>query len=70
MMLVIMNKLELISVLRTIAATQNCHLTLKAASKIADWIKDGAAYDTSSYGKAASRQRRNKETIKVFLFYK
>ena len=48
-MLVIMNKLELVIVLRKIAATQNCHLTLKAASKIADWLKDGTAYDITSY---------------------
>jgi len=48
-MLVIMNKLELVIVLRKIAATQNCHLTIRAASKIADWLKDGAAYDISSY---------------------
>ena len=48
-MLVIMNKLELVRVLRRIAATQNCHLTIKAASKIADWLKDGTAYDITSY---------------------
>ena len=48
-MLVIMNKLEIVMVLRKIAATQNCHLTLKAASKIVDWLKDGTAYDITSY---------------------
>jgi len=54
-MLVIMNKLELVIVLRKIAATQNCHLTIKAASKIADWIKDGTAYDITSYLKKQDR---------------
>jgi len=48
-MLVIMNKLELAKVLRAISATQDCHLTLRAAFKIADWIKDGTAYDITSY---------------------
>jgi len=57
-MLVIMNKLELVMVLRKIAATQNCHLTIKAASKIADWIKDGTAYDITSYLKKQDRQRK------------
>ena len=55
-MLVIMNKLELVMVLRKIAATQNCHLTIKAASKIADWIKSGTAYDITSYLKKQERQ--------------
>jgi len=55
-MLVIMNKLELVMVLRKIAATQNCHLTIKAASKIADWIKDGTAYDITSYLEKQDRQ--------------
>ena len=36
MSLVIMNKLELIKTLREIASSENCHLTLRAASKIAD----------------------------------
>jgi len=49
MILVIMNKLELVRVLREIAASQNCHLTLKAASKIADWLKDGTAYNLQSW---------------------
>jgi len=44
-MLVVMNKLELVRKLRKIAASENCHLTLKAASKIADWIKGGTTYD-------------------------
>ena len=48
-MIIIMNKLELVMVLRKIAATQNCLLTIKAASKIADWLKDGTAYDITSY---------------------
>jgi len=48
-MLVIMNKLELVIVLRKIAERENCHLTLKAASKIADWLKDETAYDITSY---------------------
>lgn len=48
-MLVIMNKLELVKVLRQIAANEGCHLTLRAASKIANWLKDGTAYDISSY---------------------
>lgn len=48
-MLVIMNKLELVRTLRKIAANEDCHLTLRAASKIADWLKDGTAYDIASY---------------------
>ena len=48
-MIVIMTKLELVIVLRKIAASQDCHLTLRAASKIADWLKEGRAYDISSY---------------------
>ena len=55
-MLVIMNKLELVMALRKIAATQNCHLTIKAASKIADWLKDGTAYDITSYLEKQNRQ--------------
>lgn len=48
-MLVIMNKLELVRTLRQIAAAENCHLTLRAASKIADWLKEGTTYDITSY---------------------
>lgn len=48
-MLVIMNKLELVMTLRKIAATEDCKLTIRAASKIADWIKEGTAYDITSY---------------------
>jgi len=48
-MLVIMNKLELVRTLRQIAAVEECHLTLRAASKIAAWLKDGTAYDITSY---------------------
>ncbi len=55
-MLVIMNKLELVMALRKIAARQNCHLTIKAASKIADWIKDGTAYDITSYLRKQDRE--------------
>jgi len=55
-MLVIMNKLEIVMVLRKIAEKENCHLTIKAASKIADWIKDGTAYDITSYLKKQGRE--------------
>ena len=48
-MLVIMNKLELVRVLRQISANEGCRLTLRAASKIANWLKDGTAYDITSY---------------------
>ena len=48
-MIVIMNKLELAIVLRKIAAKENCHLTIRAAVKIANWLKDGTAYDITSY---------------------
>ena len=48
-MLVIMNKLELVIVLREIAKSEGCHLTIKAALKIANWLKDGTAYDINSY---------------------
>jgi len=48
-MLVIMNKLELVRTLRQLASTEGCHLTLRAASKIANWLKDGTAYDITSY---------------------
>lgn len=48
-MLIIMNKLELVRTLRQIAAIENCHLTLRAALKIANWLKDGTAYDITSY---------------------
>jgi len=48
-MLVIMNKLELVRTLRAIASAEDCHLTLRAASKIANWIKDGTAYNITSY---------------------
>ena len=49
MSLVIMNKLELVRTLRQIAFSQNCHLTLRAASKIVDWLKDGTAYSITSW---------------------
>lgn len=45
MALVILNKLELVRKLREIAANENCHLTLRAASKIVSWLKeDGKSY--------------------------
>ena len=47
--LVIMNKLELVRTLRKIAESEGCHLTLRAASKIANWLKEGTAYDITSY---------------------
>lgn len=40
MTLVIMNKLDVIKELREIARREGCHLTLKAALKIADWLKE------------------------------
>lgn len=49
MSLVIMNKLELVRALRAIAASEDCHLTLRASSKIADWLKDGTAYNITSW---------------------
>ena len=48
-MLVIMNKLELVRTLRKIAESEGCHLTLRAASKIANWLKEGTAYDITNY---------------------
>jgi hypothetical protein len=46
MALVILTKLELVKLLREIAASENCHLTLRAASKIVTWLKeDGASYN-------------------------
>jgi len=48
-MLVIMNKLELVKTLRKIAESEDCHLTLRAASKIVNWLKEGTAYDITSY---------------------
>lgn len=45
MSLVILNKLELVKMLREIAASENCHLTLRAASAIVNWLKeDGKSY--------------------------
>ena len=52
MSLIIMSKLELVRTLRAIAATEDCHLTLRAAAKIADWLKEGTAYDITSYLKS------------------
>jgi hypothetical protein len=49
MNLVIMNKLELVKTLREIATNEDCHLTLRAASKIASWLKDGTAYNITSW---------------------
>ena len=52
MLLVVVNKmskLELVIALRKIAATEDCRLSVHLASKIADWIKDGTAYDITSY---------------------
>lgn len=40
-MIVVMTKLELVRKLRKIATTEGCHLTLRAANAIADWIKRG-----------------------------
>jgi len=54
-MVIIMTKLELVIVLRKIAALEGCHLTLRAASKIADWLKDGKAYDITSWIKKDGR---------------
>ena len=49
MSLIIMNKLELVRTLREIAASEGCHLTLRAASKIASWLKDGTAYNITTW---------------------
>lgn len=56
-MIVVMNKLELVRTLRKIAESEGCHLTLRAASKIANWIKDGTAYDVTSYLKRQEEER-------------
>lgn len=55
MSLVIMNKLELVRTLREIAESQDCHLTLRAASKIADWLKEGTAYNITTWLKKQDR---------------
>ena len=48
-MLIIMTQIELVRVLIKIAKNEDCHLTLRAAIKIANWLKDGTAYDITSY---------------------
>ncbi len=44
-----MNKLEVVRALREIAASENCKLTLSAALKIANWLKDGTAYNITTW---------------------
>lgn len=49
MSLVIMNKLELVRTLREIAKQEGCKLSLRAALKMAEWIKDGTAYNITTW---------------------
>ena len=57
MSLVIMNKLELVRTLREIAASEGCHLTLRAASKIAGWLKDETAYSITTWWKKQKKMK-------------
>jgi len=52
-----MNKLELVKVLRTIAKSADCNLSLRAASKIASWLKDGTAYDIQTWIEKTDKQK-------------
>ena len=68
MLLVVVNKmskLELVIALRKIAATEYCELSIRAASKITDWTKDGTAYDITSYLKQQEEAsiRRHKQAM-------
>lgn len=60
MSLVIMNKLELVRTLRQIAESEGCHLTLRAASKMADWLKEGTAYNITSWLERQEKFERSK----------
>ncbi len=43
-MIVIMTKLEVVETLRKIATSQGCHLSLRVAFSIADWLKGNAVH--------------------------
>lgn len=61
-MLVIMNKLELVIALRKIAEHRNCHLTLRAASAIADWLKEGTPFYIASISDYLKYQEQKKSS--------
>lgn len=57
MSIIILNRLELVKILREIAATEGCHLSLRAASKIANWLKEETAYNITTWLQKVEEQR-------------